>query len=1023
MKRPASFIFFISLLAVLGAVFLYRSCQTKAIEMPWGVWEEESLRLQGSPDHLIAQWQNTLSQKDPVALFIFLRDHLQTIPPYVASGNSQKFRWQSYGSLRTGQATSLEKAMLLSEGLTHLGVESNIKYGRLADSIHWKDLYHSPERMAFKTASLNDLSKLQEAYGVQDWAHSKSIQSDSVLHLLSENIYESFKDIHRSRLPNWENISRDIYLVEAIIDSQAIFLNPSFPGAVAGVSYTKNKPLPYTLKERQSQSLVHIKLKASYDDRSYSPFTLAEVKWPLEEVIGKDVRLGFKLLGSPEIILSSPVKSFESFVSTIELLDPRGAVTDSFNITGDVITTRGKVIAKESALNVLAKELESGSANPENAESVTLGPVQLADFPTVLLGAEVKDVSGDPLMNLKEEDFRILINGEQVTHRMVVDRIFPPRILFLYDDSGSMPQEYIRHEKTIEIFQRIVKACHEINPETEFAVSPFGDANTKIHKLSDWSSSSVDLINFIKRNRSGNSHNWSALLGATNIKEANMAILITDADGTEQATEYSEQRFKEGMPGLIYGVLDEYTQAGEFEKMASKTHGVFFNIEDQLPEAMADLQKRVGETTNERYLIEAELENEELPFMDIELQIGEDGPISQLLHIESPKVLDGKPSGKNAITGLYIEISYLNQTFSHKLAGVPYGSNARRDPVTQDIIDECNNALFGEYVLHFEGSSPMPAIVLDEKCQHYLQLKPLIKLLEEADPEQFFKELQQIQWRPDYPGKWAGSLIGNDTTFENAVSVFLYSEFPDKKGQFWQTLDLLSSQGRFVTEEDKQLLARTQILHALKQGYLLRKNYDGNWLDLSSEDSLISLNISPNGRLSGFNPLNNYSEAQDMIQALSGTYVGQARKFIAIDSLKSEIGFLLDYNSFNLTPIGQNGFLAGKKLPTQLDRDGSLVEQHLLWTKTMGMNMDTWMDLEGNKLAYIQLGTIAMDQLGNGVDPALLMEMVKDKIITYIQSEKNHSEEIFFHMYPQWLEAYNISRNNLDAFPLKRIDQ
>lgn len=692
------------LLITLLSFFLTRSCQEE-VALPWGPWEVLSQELKKSPDHLPAQWELVLAKEDARLVFEFVRDRIQTIPPFPSGAGGQKYRWKSRGTLRTGQGTSLEKAVLLAEGLATLGLAPELFTGRWKEK-NWDSLYTLIPSLAFRLGSLEALEKVHKAQKLPYWSQAQPFAPSSNLSEWKENLYTFLAEEHPIRTPDWKQGARDIYGVTVKIDSQEVFLNPSFPHAQWGVSYVKNKPSSYSVRPRHSGTELSIKLKASYDDRSYSPFTLAEANWPVEEVMGRDIKLGFNVLGPPEILLNTPVEEFESFVATIELLDPIGGLPDSFRISGDVITTRGKLIPKESARNLLDKKLNVTEGDASKARTVSLKPPKIADFPTLLLDVEVGDEEGNALMDLSEEDFTILVNGEEVTHRMVVNRKLPPRVLFLYDDSGSMPQVYGSRKKTVEIFQEIAKACHQINPETEFAVSPFGDRHTKIYKLSDWSKDLSELSEYILRTRSGNSHNWSALLGATNIKEANMAILLTDADGTQMASDYADQRYKEGMPGLIYAVLDSFSKKDEFQKMADKTQGVAFRIEEQMAEAITDIQSRIGETKNERYLIEVEVENEEIPFIDLQVQVGEEGPIGELTGLEVPGPSWERPKGKNAITGLYVEVSYLNRTYTYKMAGVPVGASPNQYPVTQELIDACNNALLGTYILHMEGSPP-----------------------------------------------------------------------------------------------------------------------------------------------------------------------------------------------------------------------------------------------------------------------------------------------------------------------------
>lgn len=998
------------------AFFAFRFCQTDHITMPWGSWERLQHQSREHPGHLPANWERTLATRDPQRIFTFVRDRITLIPPLVNFGGNQKLRYGIKGTLRTGKGTSLEKALLLYSGLQEIGLSPNLFYGNL-DSDAIDSLYMPIPAGLPAMSGLKEIKKAQQRYGIKAWSVSSMHPVDSLLTRFADTLVASLAK-QPQKIPNWENASRQVYLIGVEIDSQQVFLNPSLPGAGWGESALSSRPLPYNLPKRHPSSAVSIKLRASYDDRSYSPFTLAEGTWPLETVMGKDIRVGFKVLGAPEILLSTPVKAFESFVSVIEVLDPAQEVPDSLMISGDVITTRGTVISKERVANQLANDLLPSEVDPSKAAQVSIAPPKMADFPTLLLEADVKDDQGNALMGLDANDFEILVNGEKVTHRMVVNRKLPPRILFLYDDSGSMPKEYIDHSKVLEVFENIYAACHQINPDTEFAVSPFGDEETKIFNLSDWSRDLSYLTSYIARTRSGFSHNWSALLGATNVQDANMAILVTDADGTEIASDYANQRYKEGMPGLIYGVWDAHTTKDEFQKMADKTDGVYFNIDLEWSDAMEDLQKRIEQTKNERYLLEVEIENAEIPFMEMQVQVGNNGPISNMVKLNNPSDSYLRPAGKNAITGIYIELSYLNRTYTYKIAGVPLGANARTYPITQKMLDECNNALWGEYILHIEAGAPLPQVVLDEKCQHYLRLRPLVNLLDETDPQKFFAALQAIRWRPDYPGKWPVLLTQQQNFFENRLTCWIYSEYPDHNGQYWQSLNLLASQEYLSPHLESHPLSVAQALQGISQIEIASRNFGEPGLSAAAFKGLDLIRVSPYGRIPRSYFANKGMGGEAFREALTRNSVDQSRFFAVQGSFEGDLGFLLDNYSFNLTGIRPQGFLAGRKIDILLDKELPLLNQHHLWTKTLGMKMDTWMDLEGNKLAFIQMGTLAIQGLAEIPNSGETMNRIKDKIRTYIVSETLYPHEIFPHSSNSWLQAYDLARNNVSAFSI-----
>ncbi|GJM34949.1 MAG: hypothetical protein DHS20C18_39500 [Saprospiraceae bacterium] len=1020
MTQKRIFLLVLAVLLALGAFFFLRYCNPKTIEMPWGLWETIQTGVQQSPDHLEAQANQVALTKDADQVFAFVRDRIQTIPNPI--GAKPVIRWGTTGALRTAKATPLEKSILLQQLFERAGFTAEIYRGK--SDRKGLDIFAQEYQPTSFTPDIDVsyLQQLQTKHGVTSGSEITSIVPDAEFEQLLDSIYQHIGQGLRIKDYNWGQLMYHTYPVRVMVDSQWVYFNPAFSDAERGVHYCVGEPRPFRVEAGEVTPKITIRLRASYDDRSYSPFTVAEAIWPVDQLIGKDVRLSYKLIGPPELLLSGKVSDFEAFVPCIDLIGGPAMDADSFHITGDVLTTRGKVVPKDAALQLLNHEQEIATTDPSKAASISLKLPKVADFPTVLLEAEVKDEEGNALMGLTEEDFSILVNGEKVTHRMVINQAMPPRVLFLYDDSESMPDKYWsykKHEGTLDIFKKIAKACQEINPETEFRASPFGDKLNKIYKLSSWSNSIPKMEAYIKNTSSSESNNWSALLGAMSI-EADMVILVCDADGTEKFDDYSELKFKEGMPGLIYGVVSRMTKDGEFEAMADKTGGAHFLIENQMDEAIADIQKRIKATKNERYLVEIDVENEELPLMDIQMDVGPDGDLfDKLEDIEIPGLDKRRPAGKNAITGLYLEVEYLDKKYVRKLAGVPLGANPKLYPITQRMIDECNNALLGEYLLHFEGDHPTPSAAMDQICGHYLQLRPLTELLLETDPEAFFKQLQETLWVPDYPAKWSAIMARKKDAgkiFENNLNAWLFSEYPDHTGQLYQRLDRLPMSDYLTAVPLTKEVYLEQAKQSLLGPWTVAKNYRDGQSVVGNIFPFEQVKINYTGQEIFFpHTLSNRSATNDWYEANNQNIVNTSMNLLIQDTLGGDLAFKWKTQNGNLQWMQKDGSMASKKLPLTIDREKSLIDNPGLWRKTMGMKMDTWMDLEGNKLAFIQVGTVAMKNLRDTEDPKVLMQKVKEELKVYIQTEMAYGKRYFFGESQQFMELYSIARNNLSV--------
>ncbi len=996
MKKVFLSLAFILVIALL-IILLLRGCGGKDIEMPWGVWQEIRTQARQSPDHLPARLSELSQESSAEDAFLFVRDNFTTVPAQGIPG----YRFGVRGMLRTGQGTPFEKSLLLQQILREKGIESEIHWGRAAPPEGDSSAY--PVTHAFQVPG-NDLRDVLDDHDILPWSRAERMEQGIFSPAWKDTLFQFIKANHRIRYRDI-NSQQATYPVYARIDSTWVYLNPAFSNAVWGDHHVEGDPTIYRFQPDRLGDPVVIRVKASYDDKSYSPFTLAEARWPLDSLTGRNVLVSFRVIGPPDIILNATPGDFEAFVPTIEVLDP--AYPDSMRITGDVITTGGNVVSKEAGMNLLDTDVPQDKGDASSAASISLRPPKMADYPTVVVEAEVKDAEGNPIMGLTEEDMEFVVNGEKVTHRMVVNQTIPPRVMFLYDDSGSMPGPYQSRKRTLEVFREIARACQEVNPDTEFALSPFGNDQSKIHDLSPWSDDISALSAYLLSTRSGESNNWSALQGAMDVREANMVILITDADGTETGGEYANLKIGEGVPAFILGATSSKTIPGEFESMAEKTGGKHYIMEDDLPEAVADISRLVGETENNRYLIELDLENQDIPLMDLGMSVPAADLIEELMKIEVPPPSSRSPLGKNAITGLYLEVEYHSVIYTKKLAGVPLGKNEKTYPITRELIDACNNALWGEYILHFEGSPPLPGVVLDQVASHYLELSQLTDLIEEDDPDRFFAGLQELSWRPELAGFWSLVMDNQNGVYENNLDVWLYSEYPDASGTFWQQIDRFPSHDAWIPAVEEP----ARIDEQLERGLLAAERAGMNvGADRTVGASFRQGLVNPGGGLY----LRRYEGPWQ--EAFYPLTMNRGQVVIIAGEDESGTAFTFTGSTAALNALTVDGHLARRQTGETLDPDQPLSDHPSLWKKSLGMEMETWDDLEGNKLAYIQVGTVAMKNLGEGKDPAELMRQIKQHLLALMTSEMQHEQRYFISADEQWLNLYNIARDNLSWF-------
>jgi hypothetical protein len=1022
------------ILLILLVLFLFKACKkTKEPSLPYSVWEEIAVGVRKSPDHLKAQAERLVKEKDDKNIYNFVKNNFQTVPGELFTYQNNQINHGVTAAYRSGYATGFEKALILEDLLSRAGYKTSIHY-KASKKATFKNLSFSKSKILsfdpeLKISKLNAIKNLSDRSLVDTF----KLDEDKIQFLIAEvDQYWKEKNL-KIKEPRWNYIRKSEYVVIYIKEGNKFVANPSrvenkvyLLGEEKWSLYKKEN---YLFKEIPK---VKISLLASYDDNKYTPFRVAEGEWAVDDIIGKEVQLSFKVLGPPDIIMQSEVSDIETFVPCIDIYDPfQKDWVDSLHISGDILTTRGEVVPKKKAIELLDLNSSIPSVDKGRVVSMKIEKVKLADFPTVTVEASIEDENGKPVMGLNEEDLNFLINGEKVTHRMVRNQVRPPKVMFVYDESRSIPSNYLLGKDFFNLFESLMARCKSVNPDTEINVACLGTGDQMLGKPSGFTSDVSFLKEHMKRNRTGSSNNWTGMASACN-EDADILILISDADGTQLSDDFMKQRYADCIPSVILGIESFRTKPEQLDSLAIATKGKAFWIAarkdgrqtipnaDSINAALDYIKKFIGETGNHRYLIELDVEGVETPFLD--LKMGGNNGLGLLDSILQIPVPNGRTAslGNNAITGLYLELVYKKEKYQIHLAGVPIGANSKSHPITQEMINACNNALLGDYILNIDVARPLKAILIDEICQHYLQLRKVEELLAIEEPADFFNSIQMMQWKPSYKGKYPllSSLHNLDVVYTpSSLVANFYSVVADSIGTyrsnthqipFFKMTSLDSLKGKNFH--------KAYGLQTLKMSNVIAENNEINVFDDFVLAELSPHTVSKQGAIN-----------RRTIGRLQGDE--KIKKLIISTPIKipttSSLAYLpLDIQHDNFLLQRQNGYLevmnthgsaGASRRNYSLNRDRKFIENEGLWNKSLGAKMETWGDLEGSKLALIQVGIAALDNMTELEDPKILMDKLKSKIKAYTLLELNYKKEFFIEDKTEdlYLELYNIAKNNL----------
>ncbi|MDX5478435.1 MAG: twin-arginine translocation signal domain-containing protein, partial [Cyclobacteriaceae bacterium] len=319
----------------------------------FGVWEEMLQAIQQSPDYLPKRIENLIAGKDPEAMFNFVRDEINLVPPSASSlrGIGTFMRYGLNGVLRDGFATPREKAELLNQMFQQAGITSKVVFERTDfKTEEVPSLFFRPvERKAEPVISdaqyknwervLNSNTPKQTLSFVDESGQLSRDLADKLWELLPEKEkirYQSFDfrwDNYRTPAVafEWEGETKYAHLFDPTVPFGQL-RNANQLAEAGEATYSGDKvQLKVTFREGIEPRKEHL---------------LVEKDWPVEQLIGKQLQLSFfhglNLKEQAQTNIGSlrtftPALTYQSFEHTWEEMEQR-------SVFGNPITLEGRVI-------------------------------------------------------------------------------------------------------------------------------------------------------------------------------------------------------------------------------------------------------------------------------------------------------------------------------------------------------------------------------------------------------------------------------------------------------------------------------------------------------------------------------------------------------------------------------------------------------------------------------------------------------------------------------------------------------
>ncbi|RFN57689.1 hypothetical protein [Marixanthomonas ophiurae] len=722
---PSRRIFFQQLmLAGAGAYLLpmFHACDSeKSIDIPPGkgippfkTWEEISYALSYSPDNFIAKRDRLVKQKDPKAMFSFVREELLLLP-----SDHQYLRRISYGTmygleqgLRCGMATPREKAEILKNMLIDAGFEARIMQENISlTEERAKEILFKKNKPKFSIpVNSSQYRKWQKELGASEQQGSFEPMENVVLQakklansLLEKAKPEQLKEDNESK---FYFSNRNVPGVAFKKEDKDVYLHLFDPSVEYGVLHPTNESKKaYDLgkfKEEDFDVTFSIKTTNSFDMREEKEILSAEYK--ASELVGNQLKLQFLNNLTFEEQATQSINSISTFTPSIALQDLNKDVEylQERSFVGDPITLGGENIFEEAVL--FSEETAHGKIAGTLKEVVSMKvKANPKVFPNVELELTPINTEGEVVEGLSANSFQIEDN-KNVVRGILRKNIIAPKILLIYDTSLSMPSKY-RGKGIKKFLQQTQEVIRELYPNSDIELMETGSNVYTTH-----------------------------LKAAQSNK--NLVLYATDGHNNDKFNPDYTEIYATGAPTVYLAVYDGAEKY--IEKVAANTSAKIIPAEDQ-EATITEIQKIVGEIELAPYVFGySTFEKEGEHQVDVSLSKTSIKAVDTYTFPKGSENAVGK-----RIVGLYLDIKVGNQGVKRRnLAGYNKTIQYNASP-TKQMANEVHEMLLGNITFAFEKAGATTSVRFSEYLKALLSTRNWMEPYLKGETEKAFENFQQ----------------------------------------------------------------------------------------------------------------------------------------------------------------------------------------------------------------------------------------------------------------------------------------
>lgn len=767
--------------------------------------------IRSSPDHLQARAEEAVSTKNFKCIAEFVRDHIAVLPPFFESdGGVYSSRWGIEGTIRAGAGTLRDRAELMVAMLGAAGIPAQVRLMDIPSNLNAKEMYRL-RHLEFSIGE-DDLKAMVDALQKEkdvrvtpgtnkveeaETARPADFGVDADPKALVENVAKVITtaiDGKMGKLPDYDlPVPRQIPVVtlDGNTNTVLVALGTTATRTDLGDTTKLGNPSRYPLPTIEFSVTAFLNPRPGGGRPRVAE--LVKSSWPVKDVVGRQVQLLFTPPQGSDALLQAPLSSyparipfirvqprphgdldvrqfdFERFAATTSAATATAPATTSAEdtmplvATGSLFTIDGEVLvdamSQEPAKDPAIVSLGEKQSEVESQRVAKIdAAVNAASFPDIEVMLSVTDAKGHAIDGLGMSAFQVSDGGQPCQPILVANRQVQrkPRVLVLYDGSGSITESFSSADKRTSFNRSLAQALIDAASSQPFDVQviPVGGGSSE----SGWKAPSLDeLANAMEL--SSDSTIWSSFLNGALDDDPAVIIMVSDFEANDQAQAASAKarisRAKIPIMAVTTGKVKEEVLTDLLESSSGQR---FAATDQKLPIAIKELVSKFTKTQRAySYRFQYAADRKGTNPRNVQVTMRTRPQVGTSVHypvpVEKDRVLPA------SVTGLYLTISVGGVTERRHLGGIQFsqGGSISQDPFDPVLIAEARNALNGFTTVTVEPASPTLGAVLEDVVTSFQSIEPLVTKKWTMDDAQAFKTAAAKVYR--YPMDLAQLLV------------------------------------------------------------------------------------------------------------------------------------------------------------------------------------------------------------------------------------------------------------------------